>query len=247
MKRKIEEEAKKRARELEEAEKRRIEEEARKKAQEEILSTPELVKELVKRPEIRQALEETKKVEIPPQKKGYLTLEEPLPVQYQHQREWNLKQLVGRRLNGKEFRFDFVTIGYSQKTLQDLVSLLKLAEVRFLIDVRRNPQSMYKPEFNKNRLEKDLTEIGVKYVHLPQLGIPRQARNEVYEGSITPKELLERYERVVLKTNGLSKLLEIVKGKGTFALMCTEVDPTMCHRNKIAQALTEKGMVGYDL
>jgi len=232
---------------LEEKVRTKVEQEVRVKATEELLKQPEFVRQLVKRPEVRQVLEETRKVEAPPQKQGYLTLEEPLPVQYQHQREWNLKQLVERELNGKEFKFDFVTIGYSQKTLQDLISLLKLAKVTLLIDVRRNPQSMYKPEFNKDKLEKELTGIGVEYVHMPQLGIPREARDEVYEGTVTPKELLEQYEKEVLRERGLNSLLETVKGKGTFALLCTEVDPTMCHRHKIAQVLVEKGMVGYDL
>jgi uncharacterized protein (DUF488 family) len=150
-------------------------------------------------------------------------------------------------LNKKELKFDFVTIGYSQKTLQDLVSLLKLAKVTLLIDVRRNPQSMYKPEFNKDKLEKELTGIRVEYIHMPQLGIPREARDEVYEGTVTPRELLEQYEKEVLRERGLNSLLETVKNKGTFALLCTEVDPTMCHRHKIAQVLVEKGMVGYDL
>jgi len=234
---------------LEERVRTKVEQEVRTKATEELLRQPDFVRQLVKRPEVRQALEEARKVETPPQKlTGYLTLEEPLPVQYQHQREWNLKQLVGRELNKKELKFDFVTIGYSQKTVQDLISLLKLAKVSLLVDVRRNPQSMYKPEFNKDKLEKELTGIGVEYIHMPQLGIPREARDEVYEGSVTPKELLEQYEKEVLRNReGLQRLLENVKGKGTFALLCTEIDPTMCHRHKIAQALIEKGMMGYDL
>jgi ParB family chromosome partitioning protein len=234
---------------LEERVRTKVEQEVRTKATEELLRQPDFVRQLVKRPEVRQALEETRKIETPPQKlTGYLTLEEPLPVQYQHQREWNLKQLVGRELNKKELKFDFVTIGYSQKTVQDLISLLKLAKVSLLVDVRRNPQSMYKPEFNKDKLEKELTGIGVEYIHMPQLGIPREARDEVYEGSVTPKELLEQYEKEVLRNReGLQRLLENVKGKGTFALLCTEIDPTMCHRHKIAQALIEKGMMGYDL
>jgi len=236
---------------LEDRVRTKVEQEVRSKATEELLRQPDFVRQLVRRPEIRQALEETKKIETPPPSQkltGYMTLEEPLPVQYQHQREWNLKQLVGRELNEKELKFDFVTVGYSQKTVQDLINLLKLAKAKLLVDVRRNPQSMYKPEFNKDRLEKDLAEVGIGYIHMPQLGIPREARDEVYDGSVTPKELLEQYEKEVLKSpEGLQKLLENVKGKGTFALLCTEIDPTMCHRHKIAQALVEKGMVGYDL
>ena len=192
-------------------------------------------------------IETTKTEPTLPQKQGYLTLEEPLPVQYQHQREWNLKQLIGRQLSWGKFKFDFITIGYSQKTVQDLITLLKLAEVTILIDVRRNPSSLYKPEFNKDELAKELPNIGIKYVHIPELGISREARDEMYEGAVTPKELLDQYERQILGTRGLDQLFEIVKGKGTFALMCTEVDPTMCHRHKIAEVLVKKGMIGYDL
>jgi ParB/RepB/Spo0J family partition protein len=183
------------------------------------------------------------------QPQGYATLEEPISAQYQHQREWNLKQLIGRDLSAKakRFSFDFLTVGYSQKTMDDLLKSLKGAEVKVLVDVRKNPQSMYRPEFNKDALQGELKSKGMGYVHLPELGIPRELRDEVYGGKTSAKEVLDQYERDVLKNGGLHKLLESVKGKGTFAVMCTEVDPTNCHRHKIAEALTKEGLVGYDL
>lgn len=187
--------------------------------------------------------------EKPQEKQGYMALEEPISAQYQHQREWNLEQLVGRDFSakGKRFTFDFLTVGYSQKTMDDLLNSLKAAEAKVLVDVRKSPQSMYRPEFNKDALERELKTKGIGYVHLPDLGIPRELRDEVYGGKTTAKSVLDQYERDVLRNGGLHNLMESVKGKGTFAVMCTEVDPTNCHRHKIAEALTEEGLVGYDL
>jgi ParB family chromosome partitioning protein len=242
---------------LEERIRTKVEREVAQKSVRELVKRPEVIRELVKRPEIREVLQQglrqdvepSRKGEAPTQKQGYLTLEESLATQYQHQREWNLKQLVGRDLSrtGKSFQFDFLTIGYSQKTVEDFVNSLKLARARILIDVRRKPQSMYKPEFNKDNLSKELSARGIEYIHMPELGIPRELRDEVYEGTTTAKVILDQYEKDVLKNGGLRNIQERVKGKGTFVIMCTEVDPTNCHRHKIAEALVDEGMVGYDL
>ena len=244
---------------IEEKVRARVEREVKTERVENLLKDPEVVKRAFKNPTFVRLVEqqtqrassstETETRQGQGQKQGYLTLEEPLTTQYQHQREWNLKQLVGRDLSktAKNFQFDFLTVGYSQKTVEDLVNSLKMARAKVLVDVRRNPQSMYKPEFNKEDLKKELSAKGIAYIHLPELGIPRELRDQVYEGTIEAQKILSQYEREVLKNGGLRTLQETVKGKGTFAIMCTEVDPINCHRHKIAEALSDEGMVGFDL
>lgn len=242
---------------LEEKVRAKVEQEVKTERVESLLKDPEVVRRVLKDPSVAKLVQQQTERPSPisnaggkpQQKQGYLTLEEPLTTQYQHQREWNLKQLVGKDLSrtGKNFQFDFLTIGYSQKTVEDFVNSLKLARAKILIDVRRKPQSMYKPEFNKDNLSKELSARGIEYIHMPELGIPRELRDEVYEGTTTAKVILDQYEKDVLKNGGLRNLQERVKGRGTFVIMCTEVDPTNCHRHKIAEALVEKGMVGYDL
>lgn len=186
---------------------------------------------------------------IEPLKSAYQTLDEPLQLQYQNQRLWNLKQLIGRDLSqkGKDFRFDFVTVGYSQKSLQDVINSLKAADVTLVIDVRKNPMSLYKPDFNKNILERDLPRLGMKYEHIPDLGVPRQLRDMAYEGRITPQEVFQKYEKEILTNDALARIERLSKGHRTIAFLCTEVNPKMCHRHKIAEALTKMGKIGYDL
>jgi len=176
-------------------------------------------------------------------------LEAPLQTQYQNQRIWNLKQLIRKDLSSRaeDFHFDFVTLGYSQKTMDAVCSSLKEAGVTLLIDVRRNPRSMYRVEFNKDTLREELSKEGIDYEHMPELGIPREMRDRAYKGEIAPSELFDVYSKRILTNEKLEKLQKIGETHRTFAMMCTEVDPTKCHRHKIAQALTQRGKIGYDL
>ena len=230
-----------------------LEEEIKPKVRNDLSQEVELIQNVPEKIFMQQRLtlqeewEEKPNVEF--KKQAYLTLKEPMPVQYQHQREWNLKQLIGKELSGgdRPFQFDFVTLGYSQKTPQDVVTSMKLAGVTLLIDIRRNPVSMYKPEFNKETIEETLLRSGIAYQHMPELGISRDARNAVYEGKITGEELLARYEKRLIDSKVLVKLKELTRGHRTFALMCTEVNPLRCHRHKIAELLSREGKVGFDL
>jgi predicted XRE-type DNA-binding protein len=236
----VEEEVKKRV----ETERDRIEHEAVEKARQEMLTSPESMQEILER------YQETKiEMQITPPPKPYKTLQIPLPAQYQHQRIWNLKQIIGRdfSIKGEDFHFDFLTLGYSQKSMEDLCNSLEEARVSLLIDVRKNPRSRYRSEFNKQVLAEELEKRGIDYEHMPELGIPRDMRDRAYKGEIAPSELFELYSKQILTEEKLEKLESISEGNRTFAIMCTEVDPTMCHRHRIALALTERGKFGYDL
>lgn len=227
-----------------ETERHRIEQEAIEKAREEIFTSPKSMQEILER------YQETEiETDMKPQPKPYKTLQISLPTQYQHQRIWNLKQVIGRDCSskGKNFHFDFVTLGYSQKSLEDLCTSLGEAGATLLIDVRKNPRSMYRSEFNKGVLAEELKKRGIDYEHMPELGIPREMRDRAFKGETSPSELFELYSKQILTEEKLEKLESIGRGHRTYAIMCTEVDPTMCHRHKLALALTEKGKIGYDL
>lgn len=227
-----------------ETERHHIEQEAIEKARKEIFTSPKSMQEILER------YQETEiETEMKPQPKPYKTLQISLQTQYQHQRIWNLKQMIGRDLStkGKDFHFDFVTLGYSQKTMEDLCNSLEEAGVTLLIDVRKNPRSMYRSEFNKGVLAEELKKRDIDYEHMPELGIPREMRDRAYKGEIAPPELFELYSKQILTEEKLERLESTSKGHRTFAIMCTEVDPTMCHRHRISLAMTERGKFGYDL
>src|SRR6266436_9721011 len=65
---------------------------------------------------------------------------------------------------------DFFTIGYSGRTLSELLARLSQMKVSSLIDIRFSPVSMYRPELSKSNLRRLVEEAGLQYLHMPDLG-----------------------------------------------------------------------------
>jgi len=62
------------------------------------------------------------------------------------------------------------TVGHSTLEPQQLVGLLRRAEVQCLIDVRSHPGSRRVPEYGRERLERWVPEAGIAYEWWPELG-----------------------------------------------------------------------------
>jgi uncharacterized protein (DUF488 family) len=132
---------------------------------------------------------------------------------------------------------EVVTIGYQHRTVDQLIDGLAAADIEVLVDVRLTPLSR-KPGLSKNRLAARLREAGIEYVHLPQLGNPRDNRAAFRRGE---ESAAARY-RVVLGTPegqaALGQLLRLATQQRV-ALMCFERDADQCHRSMVADALDE--------
>jgi hypothetical protein len=68
----------------------------------------------------------------------------------------------------------FFTIGHSTRSAEELLALLRAAEVPLLVDVRRFPASRRHPQFAQEALSRTLEEAGIAYRHEPGLGGRRQ-------------------------------------------------------------------------
>src|SRR5690606_31623534 len=64
----------------------------------------------------------------------------------------------------------FFTIGHSTRSLDAFVSLLHLAQVGLLVDVRPVPRSRTNPQYNKDSLPNELWRIQVGYRHCAAMG-----------------------------------------------------------------------------
>lgn len=159
---------------------------------------------------------------------------EPIEVQIFNKTMWNLER-VGD--------FDFYTIGYEKKTIEQFLKLIEAKKIGTLVDVRKNPVSQYKPEFNKESLEETLSKNGIRYVHYPELGVPSEIRRELGETGDYDWFFKQYDENVVPKLDEV----DFQTLNYPIAIMCVELDPTKCHRHRIALALEETGLRGYDL
>ncbi|OYT31035.1 MAG: hypothetical protein B6U94_04495 [Thermofilum sp. ex4484_79] len=120
------------------------------------------------------------------------------------------------------------TIGHSNRSLRELLKILKYYKIDVVVDVRRWPSSKKFPHFSREFLEKELQNSSIKYVWLGDLlGGYRTGGYEKY-----------------MKTNdfkkGITKLEKIVKDN-TVVIMCSEKLWFKCHRRFIANELVKRG------
>lgn len=129
------------------------------------------------------------------------------------------------------------TIGYEGRTLEGYLNQLLEAGVTLLCDVRRNPLSR-KYGFSKSTLTKGCEGVGIRYGHLPELGIASDERRELHTQA-DYDALFAVYERENLprQTDSLAKIGAWVKEGHHVALTCYEAEPCQCHRHCVAAAL----------
>jgi ParB/RepB/Spo0J family partition protein len=163
--------------------------------------------------------------------------QEPISAQIHSKLLWNLARI--------EEQHDLFTVGYGERSVEQLLEVLKARGVSTLVDVRFSPVSQFKPEFSKENLSAALVDGGIQYVHHPHLGVPTEIRREAARtADLAP--LFSWYDENVIPTLGDG--LTILDGlQGPVAFMCVELDPRKCHRHRIAQALEARGLKTYDL
>jgi uncharacterized protein (DUF488 family) len=164
---------------------------------------------------------------------------DPASVQAANKMRWN-----GSR---DAQRAQFFTVSYTGRSLETICDLLGAAGVATLIDIRFAPVSMYRPETAKSNLSRFLTGEGIEYVHLPDLGVPRDVRIKAVESGNRQAIWTWYDEHVAQQFAGgnLDRFFNIAQHP--IAFMCVEVDPTACHRHRLALALETRGLRGFDL
>jgi len=136
------------------------------------------------------------------------------------------------------------TVGYEGHTPESYFTLLLRSGVTLLCDVRRNPFS-HKYGFSKTTLGRAASALGLRYEHLPELGID-SARRTALSAPADYEALFRDYEQRWLPTQGAA--LERIQGwldaGARVALTCYEHRPEQCHRRCVAAALEARGAGG---
>ena len=138
---------------------------------------------------------------------------------------------------------EIFAIGHSTKPLEDFVALLKAHGIETLADIRTVPKSRYNPQFNQDRLALELPRVGIRYVHLKNLGGLRHARPDSQNlGWENPGfRGYADYMQTETCAAALNELIEL-GAQSRISLMCAEGNPARCHRNLLADALTVRGV-----
>ncbi len=135
-----------------------------------------------------------------------------------------------------------VTIGYEGKSLESYLNQLIQDSVTVLCDVRRNPLSR-KYGFSRSTLKNACENVGIRYEHISELGIPSENRREL-NSQEKYDALFARYKRNNLpkQKEAISRIRKwIMDGGERVALTCYEALPGQCHRHCVAEALERFG------
>jgi uncharacterized protein (DUF488 family) len=143
----------------------------------------------------------------------------------------------------KETKLTVLTIGHSTRTFDEFTDLLQIYGVTLIIDVRTVPHSRHNPQFNKESLPEHLKSLGIKYIHLPEIGGLRRPKPDSVNQSLENAGFRGYADFMQTKefADGLFKVVALAREK-CVALMCAEALPYKCHRILLSDALVARGI-----
>jgi len=129
------------------------------------------------------------------------------------------------------------TIGYEGLTIDAYLNKLINNNIEVVVDVRSNPQSM-KYDFKKTKFRYHIETAGIKYYHIPELGIPSDKRQNLKSESEYERLFKEYGEKIIAKQpEAIKRLLNLLSQFKRIALTCFESEYRHCHRHKLAEYL----------
>ncbi|MBM4077227.1 MAG: DUF488 domain-containing protein [Planctomycetes bacterium] len=133
------------------------------------------------------------------------------------------------------------TIGHSNHTEEQFLSLLSQHDINVVVDVRSQPYSQYSSHFNRESLQRLIASARRQYLFMgDELG-GRPPEEECYDDD--GHVLYSTLAQIPRFLHGIDRVEKGIQ-KYRVALMCSEEDPVVCHRFLlIARVLVDRGLV----
>lgn len=149
---------------------------------------------------------------------------------------WYASRSKRGRQNGLEetAKCEVYTIGYEGMQLDGFLNVLLASGIQTIVDVRKNAVSRVYG-FHGSTLASVADRLGIKYRHVPELGIPSAWRADPCSG-LELDTLFSKYrgEVIPLVEGTIDNVASIVCQKPS-VLMCLESNPAKCHRSVLAE------------
>jgi len=131
------------------------------------------------------------------------------------------------------------TIGHSSHTFEEFLRLVAANRIEVVVDTRSAPYSKFAPQFDRESVQRDLTQSGVRYLFLGSElgGRPKNPSYYDQRGHVL-------YSRITKDVAFNAAIERLERGMASFrvALMCGEEDPAHCHRRLlVGRVLAERG------
>ena len=135
------------------------------------------------------------------------------------------------------------TIGHSTRTFDELVAALKAHGVATLVDIRAFPMSRRMPHFNRESLEGELPQRGIRYVWMKELGGHRKKIRDDSPNTGLRNDSFRNYADYMLTPEfekAADELVALAEQSRT-AYMCAERVYFHCHRMLVSDWLVGHG------
>lgn len=135
------------------------------------------------------------------------------------------------------------TIGHSTQSSEAFCAQLTEHGVATLADIRSIPGSNRNPQFHAEALAAALTNVGITYVHIAELGGRRNRQRQVDEriNAAWRNRSFRNYADYTTTPDFDAGLRELVGLDGPIAYMCSEAVPWRCHRTIVSDNLVARG------
>jgi len=137
------------------------------------------------------------------------------------------------------------TVGHSNLSFEQFVSLLKEHEIGLVADIRRYPSSRKFPHFNRPVLSELMAAENIDYLWLESLGGRRHTNEDSKSCNLGLKSIGFRNYADYMATEefrrAVKELLSAAVGSRT-TVMCAEKLYFKCHRRLLSDYLVSQGM-----
>ncbi|MBW2053058.1 MAG: DUF488 domain-containing protein [Deltaproteobacteria bacterium] len=137
-----------------------------------------------------------------------------------------------------EAKIAVYTAGYEGLQIDGFINLLLNSGIKQLIDVRAHPISRAYG-FHKKTLSMISNNLDIKYISIPELGVPNSWRRFLKE-SKNYKAVFNKYLDTIIEdqTESIDTVCSFTASQPS-ALMCMESNPKRCHRSYLAKVIAE--------
>lgn len=137
------------------------------------------------------------------------------------------------------------TIGYEKRDTDEFFELLSKNRIDILADIRAVSFSRRK-EFSKTALAGKLAEMGIEYVHIRELGGPKDLRDKVRKDG-DYDYFFEQYAKYLDQQAEALEILLDLAGRKSVCLLCYERDVNQCHRRSVAEKLSRMANKAFEI
>ena len=131
------------------------------------------------------------------------------------------------------------TIGFTKKSLEEFINLLKKNNIQKLLDIRLDNSSQLSGFAKSDDLSFVLKLFKIGYEHISELA-PEEKMLTTYRKSKDWDDYERKFKDLMKQRNAKTILKNLLEKDETICLLCSEDKADKCHRRLVAELLKNK-------